>query len=214
MRIFIIEDHPVTVAGLRTYFRPSRDPESITESVENIEHALQINADSFDVILLDLWLPEGDPVDNFKKLATKFPAKPIIIFTAEQSLHWQRKLYKAGAKGYLNKQAGKLLIQDTLERVMKGEIVYSNLMSEYQVKRIILGYKDPKFGLTTEQKEIIALFIEGMPSKIIAIKIGKDISTINRLLREIRKIFDVSNNIDLLKTLLNIDELSEMDSGL
>ncbi len=95
IRIFIIEDHQVTIAGLRTYFRPSRDTVIITKTSNNIEEALLIeDPESFDVILLDLWLPSGDPSENFQKITAKFPGKPVVCYTAEVSLYWQRKMYK------------------------------------------------------------------------------------------------------------------------
>jgi len=206
IRIFIIEDHKVTIAGLRTFFRPSRDPVSIAKTSNTIEEALHIDdPDSFDVILLDLWLPSGEPVENYKKITSKFPGKPIVIYTGETSVHWQRIMYKSGAKGFINKDADKSFIENTLERVIQGETVYSPLMSGYQTKRIVEGYKNPKFGLTKEQEEIIKLFIDGLDAKDIAGKLDRNISSINKQLKKIRTIFEVSTNVNLLKKLLNMD---------
>jgi two-component system response regulator NreC len=214
IRVFIIEDHQVTIAGLRSYFRPSRDEVTITKTANSVEEALKIDdTETFDVILLDLWLPAGNPTENFQRIENRFPGKPIVIYTAELSLHWHRKMYKLGARGFINKKAEKSLIENTLERVIKGETVYSAVAAEYQTKRIIEGYKNPKYGLTKDQEEIIHLFIEGLPAKEIASKLGRDLSTINKSIKNIRAIFEVSNNIDLIKTILNLDPMDPMDSN-
>lgn len=153
IRIFIIEDHQVTVAGLRTFFRHSRDNVIIAKTSNNIDEALLIDdAESFDVILLDLWLPSCKPVDNFKKITIKFSKKPIVIYSGETSNYWIHKMYKLGVKGFINKNADKSLIEETLERVIKGETVYPPMIKEYQSKRIIDGYKNPSFALATNKR--------------------------------------------------------------
>jgi DNA-binding NarL/FixJ family response regulator len=206
IRIFIIEDHKVTIAGLRMFFRPSRDPVSIAKTSNTIEEALLIDdPDSFDVILLDLWLPTGDPAKNFLKLKAKFPGKPIVCYTGEDAFYWQSKMYSLGAKGFIHKTADKSFIENTLERVIKGETVYSLLMSGYQTKRTVQGYKSPEFGLTKEQQEIIKLFIDGSDAKDIAGKLGRNISSINKQLKKIRAKFEVSTNVNLLKKILSLD---------
>jgi two-component system, NarL family, response regulator, fimbrial Z protein, FimZ len=209
IRLFMIEDHQVTIAGLKSFFRPSRDNVLVSLMANSIEEAVNINdPDLFDIIILDLWLPDGEPTENYDRLAKRFPQKPIVIYSSELSLHWIRKMYKLGIKAFLNKTAEKSLIQKTLERVMKGEIVYPVSLAEYQSKRIVNGYSHPKFGLTKEQQEIIHLFIEGTATKQIAVILGKDHSTINKSIKEIRKIFDASNNINLTRILLSLEEFT------
>ncbi len=213
IRIFIIEDHNVTVAGLRTFFRSTRDPISIVAAAPDIEQALLTHSGIFDVIFLDLWLPQGDPTQNFTKVAAHFPGKPIIIYTGEKSIHWQRKMYKLGAKGFVNKQADRAEIRDVLERVINGETVYTPIMREYHARRDIESYKNPVYGLTPEQQTVASLFIEGLSPKEIGKKIGRDLSSVNRRMRQIRKIFEASNNIDLLKIIFLLDKNQPPDSN-
>jgi DNA-binding NarL/FixJ family response regulator len=214
IRLFVIEDHNVTIAGLRTFFRPSRDPVQIVLTAASMEEALKTDDPAaFDIILLDLWLPKGEPVENFRLLTQRFQGKPIIIYSAERSIGWHRKMFKAGAKGFINKDAEKSVIKETLERVLRGETVYSAAMNDYQAKRVIRGYHDPKYGLTNEQIEVLQRFMEGMPPKEIAVNLGKDHSTINKILKHIREKFDVSNDVDLVKTVLNLDADGALDSN-
>jgi DNA-binding NarL/FixJ family response regulator len=207
IRIFIVDDHPVTITGLHSYFRPSRSSIIITESASTMDEAMSVaDPRAFDVIFMDLWLPEGDPLENFKKLQKKFPDKPVILYTGEDSIHWQRKMFKAGAKAYISKQASKSEIRQTLERVMKGDTVYTANVNDFQSKRKIYSYHDPKYGLTEEQKEILEYFIEGNSAKTIAGKMKKNVTSIDRLIRKVREIFNAANNLELLKTLLKLDD--------
>jgi len=209
IRIFIIEDHPVTVAGLRTYCRPERDQINVTQHTETIEGAVKIDADLFDIIFLDLWLTKDDPILNIEKIKNRFPGKPIIIYSGEQELYWQRKAYNSGVKGFLSKNASRTLIHETIKRVMTGEVVYSSLMIDYKAKRIITGYRDPKYGLTDDQHKIIGFFLNGVAPKEIAKEIHKDLSTVNRSLQKIREKFNVISNFDLMRILLNLDDFNK-----
>ena len=106
IRIFTIEDHPVIVTGLRNLFRPSRDEIEIIGSASSVEEAVtRADPDTFDLFLLDLWLPNTNPILNVKKLKEIYPNKPITIFTSENSSSWQRKMFEAGVMAYLLKSA-------------------------------------------------------------------------------------------------------------
>jgi DNA-binding NarL/FixJ family response regulator len=211
IRIFYIEDHPATVAGLKTYCRPERDQVTIAESASTIEEALLIQANSFDLIFLDLWLPgiDHDPIANIEKLSKNFPGKPIIMYTGEDGIYWQKKAFALGVKGFLEKNATRPLILETVKRVMLGEVVYTPKMMNFQAKRQITAYKAPQYGLTEDEKLIVNYFLEGMPPKVIAEKIDKNISTVNRHFKTIRgkfKKYKVYNNYDLMITILTLKE--------
>jgi len=212
IRIFIIEDHPVTVAGLRTYCRPQRDHINVVENAITIEEALKVKAETFDVIFLDLWLSEVDPIINVENVKTTFPGKPIIMYSGEKELYWQRKCYRAGVKGFLDKNASRSLVHETVRRVMAGEVVYSATMTEFRAERIITCHKDPKYGLTDQQKKIIGYFVQGHAPKDIAEILDKNLTTVNRDLKVIREKFMVLNNYDLMRSLLNVDEFKKKDT--
>jgi len=87
IRLFIIEDHPVIVAGLKSMFRPLRDGIGITGSAENVDELLnsQIDPGTFDIIILDLWISAISPLENIRKLLQQLPSKPVVIYTTEDS---------------------------------------------------------------------------------------------------------------------------------
>lgn len=126
IRILAIEDHLVALNGLQYMFRPARDGIEIACTASSAEGALRTaKEDRFDLILLDLWLGGTDPVRNIIALQERFPGKPVVIFTLEKDLHWQRIMYEAGARGYILKSANKQEIQTILARVAGGENVLS-----------------------------------------------------------------------------------------
>lgn len=203
IRLFCIEDHPIIITGLRNLFRPSRDGIEVTCSAPNVaeEDINNIINDSFDIILLDLWLSDTAPIQNVKILKQKFPGKPIVMFTSESSPVWQRKMFEAGVSGYLFKTAEKPEILETLNNVYEGKIVYpSNHFSESLES--ILQLKNSKIQLTPNQLEIVILLSNGITQQKIAEAKKTSISNIVKTLVHIRKLFEARNNAELIKFLL------------
>jgi DNA-binding NarL/FixJ family response regulator len=203
IRLFVIEDHPVIVSGLRNMFRPHRDQIEISVTVTDLGQALRYEKrENFDLILLDLWLPDGDPEENIKALITRFPGKPVAVYTSEQSFQWQRKMFKAGAAAYLVKTADKSTIKSTLERVFAGETVFSYSIEQYQAKKSILESGNQHAGLTQDQQKLINLLSEGQSLKQIADKQGKSVSAIEKMLKQLRNKYEAKSNVELIKILL------------
>ena len=203
IRLFVIEDHHVIVSGLRNIFRPSRDQIEIVITASSIKEALQHKpSEVFDLILLDLWLQEGDPEENFYQVRQHFPGKPIVIYTHEQLFLWQRKMYRAGVNGYLIKTADKAAIKSTFEKVLLGETVYSDAMKQYNAKKNIFESGNSLLGLSPDQERIVQLLADGYALKQIADKQCRSTSTIEKTLKEIRKKFDANTNVALLKILM------------
>lgn len=162
---------------------------------------------SFDIILLDLWFPSGDPLKNFSIIHNAFPSHPIVIYTGDRTTYWQRKMYSAGASGYIDKEAEKTEIRMILEQVMLGKKCFPNYRPENEVKKVIDAYRDAKFKLSEEEQQVLKLLVDGCPSLVISENLNIHASTVDKSLRRIRKKFNVSSNIELVKVLLMMDSI-------
>jgi DNA-binding NarL/FixJ family response regulator len=203
IRLFVIEDHPVIVTGLRNLFRPSRDEIEIVSSASSVDEAVaRAVSDTFDMILLDLWLPNSHPLINVKKLKDHFHDKPIVIFTSEESSSWQRKMFEAGVMAYLLKSTNKFEIKSTLEKVIKGNIVFSGLVEPNYEKKLVSVLSGQKSYLTSNQQELVILLSSGLTQQQIADSKKTSVSTVEKTLKHVREKFDAKNNAELVKILL------------
>jgi len=204
IRLFVIEDHPIIVTGLRNLFRPSRDEIEIYGSASSADETVQTaDPEAFDIIMLDLWLQSSLPLENMKKLREKFQHKPIVIFTSEESSIWQRKMIDAGAKAYLLKTAEKNEIKLTLEKVAMGMTVFAGVMEQdYLKKKLNTEITNARHFLTPNQLEIAIMLSNGITQKKIADNKGTSISNIEKTIKHIREAFNARNNAELIKILL------------
>jgi len=203
IKLFVIEDHPVIVTGLKNLFRPSRDEIEIMGNAVNVDDAVaKADAESFDVFLLDLWLPEANPLVNVKKLKEKFPGKPIVIFTSEDSSSWQRKMFEAGVMAYLLKSTNKSEIKSTLEKVVRGQIVFSGMVEPDYERKLATILSGQKYHLTPNQHELVVLLSSGLTQQQIADAKKTSVSTVEKTLKHVRERCDAKNNAELIKILL------------
>ena len=203
IRLFTIEDHPVIITGLRNLFRPSRDGIEIVGSANHIDETiLKADPESFDIFLLDLWIPSSHPLQNVKRIKEKFPNKPIVIFTSEESMIWQRKMFEAGAVAYLLKNADKSEIKSTLEKVARGLTIFSGIIEPAEDEKFRAAFTDPKYILTPNQKELVVMLSNGLSQQSIADQKGTSISNVEKTLKHIREKCHAKSNVELIKILI------------
>lgn len=203
IRIFTIEDHPVIITGLKNLFRPSRDEIEIIGSATSVEEAIEkVDPDSFDIFMLDLWIPSSHPLQNIKKLKEHFPGKPVVMFTSEDSSIWQKKMFEAGVKAYLLKSSDKSEIRSTLEKVSRGMTVFTGIIDDKEADKFRTAFTEPKYILTANQKELVVMLSKGLSQQQIAENKGTSISTVEKTLKHIRDRCDARNNAELVRILL------------
>jgi two-component system invasion response regulator UvrY len=200
IRLFVIEDHPVIVSGLRSMFRPLRDGIEVGGSSGNVKDVPEFGESaSFDLFILDLWLGESDPIENIKDLRQRFPEKPVIVYTSEISSLWQRKMITAGARAYLIKTGVKSEIRAAIEKVMAGGSVFSipfQPVADAAQKKPSAVIPD---GITENHIEIIRMVSMGYPLSRIAEETGTSYNNIAKTLVRIRKVFGAENNPGLIR---------------
>src|SRR5678816_1499628 len=106
-QVLLIEDNPADVLLLREALE--RDPRS-TFAVKNVEHLKtaihRLKQEHFDVILLDLNLPDGQGLDAFIKIHQEAPATPVVILSGLMNEEIAFQAIHLGAQDYLVKGQG------------------------------------------------------------------------------------------------------------
>jgi DNA-binding NarL/FixJ family response regulator len=136
IRLFGIDDHFLILEGLGRAFSAENDEIELVGSAANVDDALKnIPGILPDIIILDLFIDDSDPVENFRRLHDAFPAIPIVILSLEDSLRWQVKMFKLGVMGYLNKGEKKDTMKSVFEQVAQGNLVIPNHVSQALISK-------------------------------------------------------------------------------
>ena len=204
IRLFIIEDDTTAiVAAFKTFFRPGRDQITVTGCAASMEQALaEADPGTFDLIVLDLWIPGSEPIENVNKLKIRFPEKPIVIYSGEKRPSWKRRMMKAGVMGYVTKDAARDEIRTAILKAAAGEIYITGLKFEYNPDDVAGLFESETHQLTAAELEILEMLQQGIKHSEIAKKMNTSPVNIERTLHFLRRTYKADNNIQLISYLL------------
>ena len=120
IRILIADDHAIVRAGLKQFLAGEIDLEVTGEAATGDETIALARAGEFDVVLLDISMPERNGVDVLKTLKDVRPGLPVLILSAFAEEQYALNLLRAGAAGYLNKEAAQSELVGAIRAVVQG----------------------------------------------------------------------------------------------
>jgi len=162
IRVFIVDDHPVVRAGLASLLR-RQDGVKLAGAAHSGEEALEVLKHSaIDVMLLDLRMPSINGIDLLNLLKSRENPPRVIILS---SYEFEEEIYqavKAGARGYLSKNAPREEIVDAIEVVADG--------GTYFPERVIhwIEEREARSSLSAREIEILEMVSRGLTNKEIA----------------------------------------------
>jgi DNA-binding NarL/FixJ family response regulator len=162
VRVLIVDDHPVVRAGLASLLRRQARVK-LAGSAHSGEEALSILArGSVDLILLDLRMPSINGIDLLNLLKTRDNRPKAIILS---SYEYEDEIYravKAGARGYLSKNAPREEIIAAIEEVVAGGTYFPERMLEW------IQDREPRSSLSAREIEVLEMVSKGLTNKEIA----------------------------------------------
>ena len=203
IRLLYLDDHPVMIRGLRDIFRANRDTICVTLSAENaVEAIASADPDKFDLIILDLFLGDADPLVNITLLKNHFVNKPIIIYSGHTGIGLMKEAFRLGVRGWIVKTSEKAEIKDIIQRVFHHATIYPQEMLRYQTLEAPQNtpaeptYKP--FNPDKEQQAILKFLCEGCTTADIAKQLRVTLSTVEKRLQLMREVAEVKTNYELV----------------
>ena len=162
VRVLIVDDHPVVRAGLASLLR-RQDGLKLTGAAHSGEEALELlKRAPVDVMLLDLRMPTIDGVDLLNLLKAQESQPKAIILS---SYEYEEEIYqavKAGARGYLSKNAPREEIVAAIEEVVAGGTYFPERIIQWMEER------QARSSLSAREIEILEMVSRGLTNKEIA----------------------------------------------
>ena len=170
IRILIADDHAVVREGLRTLIRTEPGMEVIGEAADGVEAVQKAHTLQPDVILLDMVMPRKDGVKVIGEIKRENPAARILVLTSFSDDDKVFPAIKAGALGYLLKNASPQRLLSAIRDVYQGEPtmspdIASKLMRELQRSSDLPPTREP---LTEREVEVLCLVARGLSNQEIA----------------------------------------------
>jgi DNA-binding NarL/FixJ family response regulator len=199
IRICLADNHPVVLNGLTSYYE-NNSQVKIVNAVNSLGALLPIlQANAVDILILEMELKGLNSIRDIKQLIEDFPKTKIILFTSVSENMYAPTAIKSGVSGYVDKTSSLDKLNEAVEKVYQGIVVYSNEVGQ-KINLLNKGKKTDRLykKLSTREIEVLRYLNDGKKNKEIAAILGLDEKTISTYKLRLLVKLNVSNLVDLL----------------
>ena len=176
IRVYVVDDHPMIRHGLAAMIEGEDDFTLVGEAASGDEAVLRIPGIAPDLVLMDLVMPGTDGITAIERLRPRMPDTRFVVLTSLVEPGEIKRAIKAGASGYLLKNATSQELVTVLRETHAGRRV----MAPEATDAIIAASQQPAPGadLTQRERELLALMSRGMNNQQIANELAIALPTV------------------------------------
>lgn len=184
IRVLLADDHTLIRQGLRALLEREADIKVIGEARNGREAVHQVAALKPDVVIMDISMPRLNGFEATQRIATESPSTRVVALSMHKEEHHVHALLRAGARGYVPKDAPVSELLAAVRAVHGGGCYLHPRVSGPVVNGYLDGGKPPagKTGsddlLTPREREVLQLVAEGHTNRLIATELRLSIKTV------------------------------------
>jgi DNA-binding NarL/FixJ family response regulator len=182
IRVLLADDHALVRAGIRSLLSGLPGVEVIGEAHDGRE-ALRLTLEKRpDVVLMDISMPSLNGLEAAGRLAKECPTARVVILSMSATEEYVAQALRAGAAGYLLKDAEPAELELAVRAAARGETYLTPAVSKKVVADYVQRLNVPAAGpldlLTPRQREVLQLIAEGRTTKEIARVLNLSVKTV------------------------------------
>jgi two-component system response regulator NreC len=207
IRILIADDHAVVRTGLRALLDRAPDMQTVGEASDG-EEALRLASELHpDVVLLDISMPGSGGIETTKRLKETWPDIHVLILTVHKDEKLLQEAIKAGAAGYVTKNALEPELITAIHAVWRGDLYVHPTMTRALLKSLASTDEPPTHpaseeqveSLTPRETQVLRLIAQGYTNRQAADELGISVRTIETHRANIMGKLDVSGRVELVR---------------
>jgi len=182
-RVLIAEDHPIFRDGLRALLRMVPGLELVGEAADGDEAVTMADRLRPDVVLMDVDMPGRNGIEATRAIRDRHPSIGILMLTMFEDDDSIFSAMRAGAQGYLLKEASGEELARAVEAVVRGQAIFGpgvarRVMGFFSAAGAGLAASEPFPELTSREREVLELIAEGRNNNTIAHRLGLSEKTV------------------------------------
>jgi two-component system, NarL family, invasion response regulator UvrY len=199
-RILIVDDHAVVRFGLRQFLAGTEDLEIAGEAESGLGALALANSAQWDLVLLDIALPDLNGLEVLKRIKRQHPGLPVLMFSMFSEAEFAMPALDAGASGYLNKDSPPQQILAAIRTVIGGARYISPILTEKLLAGVApAGHRAPHETLSRREMEVLLLLSKGVSLTKIGEILCVSVKTVSTFRARILKKIGVESNAELTR---------------
>jgi two-component system invasion response regulator UvrY len=200
IRILVADDHAVVRNGLKQIVSDTPDMVVAAEASNGQEVLNKALEDDYDIVLLDITMPDRSGLDILKEIKSQKPELPVLILSIHPEEQYAVRALKAGAAGYLTKESAPEELIRALRRVSGGGKYITSALAEKLASVLKTGAEKPLHQtLSDREYQVLCMIASGKRVKQIANELLLSTKTISTYRSRILRKMNMNNNIELTR---------------
>ncbi len=200
IKVLIADDHPIVRQGLRQILSEIPDMVVAGEAVNGQQALDQVRAGGWDVLVLDITMPDRSGLDILKELKHQQPHLPVLVLSIHAEEQFAVRLLKAGASGYLTKEnAPDELVKAIRKVVDGGKYISQSLAESLAFSLDVASDRPPHETLSDREFQVMQLIASGKPLTEIAEELSLSAKTVSTYRTRLLEKMNLKTNAEIVR---------------
>ena len=200
LRILIADDHAVIRKGLK-HILMEEYPTAFIDEVEDAEGIFKkVISSKWDIVISDISMPGRSGLDVLHDIKQNYPNLPVLILSIHPEEQYAIRVLKAGAAGYLSKQAATDDLVKAVQRVLQGRKYISAAIAEKMADELDTNFDKPLHELLSDREfHVFKLIAEGKGVSEIAELLSLSLTTVSTYRSRVLVKMNMKTNAELIR---------------
>jgi DNA-binding NarL/FixJ family response regulator len=197
-RILVADDHAIVRKGLVQIISDTLDLKVVAEAANGLEVLDLVRKQSFDVVLLDLHMPDQSGLDTLKQLRAEHPKLPVLVLSMYGEEQYGVRVLRAGASGYLTKESAPDQLVKAIRKVAGGGKYVTTTVADRLLELIDTDTDQPLHATLSDREfQVMRLLASGESVTAIAEKLALSVKTVSTYRARVLEKMNMKSNAEL-----------------
>lgn len=197
-KFLLVDDHVVVRSGIKTLLTELYSPAEVHEAMNGDTAMIKLKEHEFDLVMLDIQMPKTDALGLMEYIHIKYPKAKVLIFSMSAENIYAKRFMKAGAYGFISKEAPLEEITRAINVILNNKKYISDTLAEKLAEDSFSGKTGNPFNdLSPREFEIVSLLLDGKTVTDISHTLNIQTSTVGTHKARLFEKLGVTNILEL-----------------
>jgi DNA-binding NarL/FixJ family response regulator len=200
IRILIADDHAIVRGGLKEILQRELKDVISGEAGDAQQALAQIERGIWDLVILDITMPGRSGLDLLADLKQRRPELPVLVLSMHPEDQYGKRVLKAGASGYMNKEAAPEDLVKAIRKILSGGVYVSTALAEKLASDLSRGGgRPPHELLSVREFEVLRMLASGKGITQIAEELHLGVTTVSTYRARILEKMHMASTAELMR---------------